>query len=73
MDLQRYLISSGDDLNRTVGESVQLDFDAGRYLPKVKWTFQPQRDLDKEQGRRRDQAAGVPRAAVAHERQRADL
>jgi hypothetical protein len=48
MDLQRYLISSGDDLNRTVGERVKLDFDAARYQPKVKWKFQPQRDFDKD-------------------------
>jgi hypothetical protein len=56
MDLQRYLISSGDDLNRGVGERVQLDFDAGRYQPKVKMTFQPQRDLD------RDKADEAPKA-----------
>jgi len=48
MDLQRWLISSGDDLNRTVGERVKLEFDAGRYQPKVKWKFQRQRDLDKD-------------------------
>ena len=46
MDLQRWLISSGDDLNRTVGESVKVELDAGRYLPKVKMKFQPQRDLE---------------------------
>jgi hypothetical protein len=48
MDLQRWLISSGDDLNRTVGESIKLAFDATRYQPKVKWKFQPQRDVDKK-------------------------
>jgi hypothetical protein len=53
MDLQRWLISSGDDLNRTVGEHVKLEFDATRYQPKVKYTFRPQRELgngkDKEE------------------------
>jgi hypothetical protein len=48
MDLQRWLISSGDDLNRIVGERVKLEFDATRYQPKVKGKFQPQRDLDKD-------------------------
>jgi hypothetical protein len=47
MDLQRWLISSGDDLNRTVGESVKIELDAGRYQPKMKMTFTPQHDLDK--------------------------
>ncbi len=47
MDLQRYLISSGDDLNRIVGEQVKFEFDATRYQPKVKLRFQPQRDFDK--------------------------
>jgi hypothetical protein len=47
MDLQRWLISSGDDLNRLVGESVHVDLDAGRYQPRMKMKFQPQRDLDK--------------------------
>ncbi|HEY7157025.1 MAG TPA: BatA domain-containing protein [Gemmataceae bacterium] len=46
MDLQRWLISSGDDLNRTVGEHVQLAFDGTRYQPKVKWKFQPQRNVE---------------------------
>ncbi len=49
MDLQRWLISSGDDLNRIVGETrPSSTLDAGRYQPKMKWTFQPQRDLDKD-------------------------
>jgi len=47
MDLQRWLISSGDDLNRTVGESVKVELDSGRYQPKMKMTFTPQRDLEK--------------------------
>lgn len=46
MDLQRWLISSGDDLNRTVGETIKVSLDAGRYQPRMKMTFQPQRDLD---------------------------
>src|SRR5262249_320942 len=49
MDLQRWLISSGDDLNRTVGEPIKLEFDATRYQPKFKWKFQPQRDVDKKE------------------------
>jgi hypothetical protein len=47
MDLQRWLIGSGDDLNRNVGESIQMELDAARYQPKMKLTFQPQRDLEK--------------------------
>jgi hypothetical protein len=47
MDLQRWLIGSGDDLNRIVGEPIEVELDAGRYQPKMKMTFQPQRDLDK--------------------------
>ncbi|HTU94181.1 MAG TPA: BatA domain-containing protein [Gemmataceae bacterium] len=47
MDLQRWLISSGDDLNRIVGETIKVDLDAGRYQPKMKMTFIPQRDLEK--------------------------
>jgi hypothetical protein len=47
MDLQRWLISSGDDLNRTVGESLRVELDAARYQPKMKMKFQPQRDLEK--------------------------
>ncbi len=47
MDLQRWLISSGDDLNRNVGESIEVELDAARYQPKVKLTFIPQRDLEK--------------------------
>jgi hypothetical protein len=49
MDLQNWLISSGDDRNRTVGEPIKLEFDATRYQPKVKWKFQPQRDVDKKE------------------------
>jgi hypothetical protein len=47
MDLQRWLISSGDDLNRVVGEPIKVELDSGRYQPKMKMTFLPQRDLDK--------------------------
>jgi hypothetical protein len=47
MDLQRWLISSGDDLNRLVGENVKVELDSGRYAPKMKMTFIPQRDLEK--------------------------
>jgi hypothetical protein len=47
MDLQRWLISSGDDLNRIVGEPIKVELESGRYQPKMKMTFLPQRDLDK--------------------------
>jgi hypothetical protein len=47
MDLQRWLISSGDDLNRIVGEPIKVALEAGRYQPRMKMKFQPQRDLDK--------------------------
>jgi len=47
MDLQRWLISSGDDLNRIVGEPIKVELDAARYQPKMKMTFLPQRDLEK--------------------------
>ncbi|HEY7327459.1 MAG TPA: BatA domain-containing protein [Gemmataceae bacterium] len=47
MDLQRWLISSGDDLNRIVGEPIKLELESGRYQPKMKLTFLPQRDLEK--------------------------
>jgi hypothetical protein len=46
MDLQTWLISAGDDLNRTVGEAVKVELDATRYQPKMKMKFQRQRDLD---------------------------
>ncbi len=46
MDLQRWLISSGDDLNRIVGETVKVELDTGRYQPKMKMKFVPQRDLN---------------------------
>jgi hypothetical protein len=54
MDLQRYLTSEGDDLNRIAGDSVVRTFDAARYKPEVKATFQPQPDPDAkdERGRR---------------------
>ncbi len=52
MDLQRYLTSQGDDLNRTVGDTVKLTFDAAKYLPKVKTRFQAQPEPDPDaQGR----------------------
>jgi hypothetical protein len=54
MDLQRYLTSEGDDLNRIAGETVVRTFDASRYKPEVKATFQAQPDPDAkdERGRR---------------------
>ncbi len=63
MDLQRYLTSQGDDLNRLVGDSVTLTFDAARYLPKVKRSFQPQPEPDvdaKGQGRPKAEEAEQP-------------
>jgi hypothetical protein len=48
MDLQRYLTGQGDDLNRVVGETVRLDFDAAKYLPRVRRRFRPQPDADAE-------------------------
>jgi hypothetical protein len=45
MDLQSYLLSQGEDTNRTVGDTIQVDLDAARYLPKVKRKFQPQPDV----------------------------
>jgi aerotolerance regulator-like protein len=53
MDLQRYLSSEGDDLNRFVGDSVVRTFDAARYKPEVKATFQPQPDPDAKDERAR--------------------
>ncbi len=47
MDLQRWLISSGDDLNRIVGEPINIELESSRYQPKMKMTFLPERDLDK--------------------------
>ncbi len=46
MDLQRYLTSEGDDLNRLAGDVVVKTFDASRYKPEVKATFDPQPDPD---------------------------
>jgi hypothetical protein len=53
MDLQRYLTSEGDDLNRIVGESVMRTFDASRYKPEFKATFEPQPDPDAKDERAR--------------------
>jgi hypothetical protein len=53
MDLQRYLTSEGDDLNRIAGDSVIRTFDAARYKPEVKATFQPQPDPDAKDERAR--------------------
>jgi hypothetical protein len=64
MDLQRWLISSGDDLNRTVGERVKLELDAGRYLPKVKMKYQPQRDLEHEKVEEVPKAVEFPAAPL---------
>jgi hypothetical protein len=46
MELQRYLTSEGDDLNRVLGEDLTFHLDATRYQPKVKRVFQPQPDFD---------------------------
>jgi hypothetical protein len=46
MDLQTYLVSEGSEFNRAVGDELTFQFDATRYLPKVKRRFQPQVDLD---------------------------
>jgi hypothetical protein len=46
MDLQRWLTGQGEDLNRLVGAGVKLEFDASKYLPRVKRRFQPQPDPD---------------------------
>jgi hypothetical protein len=51
MDLQRYLISQGDDLNRTVGDRVQLTFEAARYQPTVGVYFEPQREPGADEGK----------------------
>jgi hypothetical protein len=53
MDLQRYLTSEGDDLNRIVGETVARTFDAARYKPDVKATFEAQPDPDAKDERAR--------------------
>jgi hypothetical protein len=53
MDLQKYLTGQGDDLNRTVGDSLKLEFDATKYLPKVKRQFLPQPDPDSDEKDRR--------------------
>jgi hypothetical protein len=50
MDLQTYLVSEGSEFNRLVGDELTFQFDATRYLPKVKRRFQPQVDLDMVQG-----------------------
>jgi hypothetical protein len=46
MDLQRWMTSQGDDLNRLAGDSITLQFDAAKYLPRVKRRFQPQPEPD---------------------------
>ena len=59
MDLQTYLVSEGNEFNRAVGDELTFQFDATRYLPKVKRRFQPQVDLEQV-----DQAAGLGQAQV---------
>jgi hypothetical protein len=53
MDLQRYLTSEGDDLNRITGDTVVRAFDAARYKPEVKATFDGQPDPDAKDERAR--------------------
>ena len=72
MDLQRGLISSGDDLNRLVGENVKVTLDSGRYLPKMKMTFAPQRDLDKTKIEEEIKPVEYPEARLTAQRQHAD-
>ena len=61
MDLQRYLTSEGDDFNRVAGETVVKTFDAARYKPEVKATFEPQPDPDaKDEKGRRPGAVALP-------------
>ncbi len=50
MDLQTYLVSEGSEFNRSVGDELTFQFDATRYLPKVKRRFQPQVDLEQVDG-----------------------
>jgi len=45
MDLERYLVSEGGD-NRVVGDEINLEMDAARYLPDVKLKFQPQPEIE---------------------------
>jgi hypothetical protein len=54
MELERYLISEGNELNLLVGSELKFELDATKYKPEVKTTFQPQPDLgagDKDKGR----------------------
>jgi hypothetical protein len=69
MDLQRYLTSQGDNLNRTVGDGITLTFDSAKYLPKVKRRFQPQPEPDpdaKEQGRPKAEEGEQPLAMTGN-------
>jgi hypothetical protein len=53
MELSRYLVSEGEDLNKLVGEELKFELDATKYQPQVKTTFQPQPDPDaKDKGAR---------------------
>jgi hypothetical protein len=53
MDLQKYLTGQGDDLNRTVGDTLKLEFDPTKYEAKVKRQFLPQPDPDSDDKDRR--------------------
>jgi len=51
MDLQRYLTSEGDDLNRLVGDTIVRTLDATRYKAEGRATLQPQPDPDAKDNR----------------------
>jgi hypothetical protein len=53
MDMQKYLTGQGDDLNRTVGDTLKLEFDPTKYEAKVKRQFKPQPDPDSDEKDRR--------------------
>ncbi len=53
MDLQRFLTSQGDDLNRVVGTALKQELDPALYKSEVRITFQPQPDLDPKEGQPR--------------------
>jgi hypothetical protein len=61
MELERYLISEGDEVNKVVGEELKFELDPARYKPEVKATFQPQPDLD---SRERDRGSRPPLQAL---------
>jgi len=61
-DLQRYLTSQSDDLNRTVSDDadLKLEFDAGKYQDEVQVKFLPQPDLEAK----KDDGAAEQRPAL---------